>query len=80
MKYPKQDRAERVVDQRLELLKKTRRDHRTPMAVANRVRIGFGLRHVGKGMQHDVPPKGLTVRSVQSISDLQKYKLLMIIK
>jgi hypothetical protein len=34
----------RVVDDPLELLKKTRRDHRATKTVANRVRIGLGLR------------------------------------
>jgi hypothetical protein len=67
LKYPKKDRVGRVVDEPLELLKKTRRDHRTPLAIANRVRIGFGLRHVGKRMQHNVPPEGLAVRTVQAI-------------
>jgi hypothetical protein len=49
------------------LLKKTRRDHRTHKAVANRIRIGLGLRHVEIGMQHDVPPEGLAVRTAQAM-------------
>jgi hypothetical protein len=67
MEYPEEDGVGRVVDQGLELLKETRRDHRAPKAVANRVRIGLGLRHVGKGMQYDVPPEGLAVTAVESI-------------
>jgi hypothetical protein len=65
MEYPKQDRAGRVVDHWLELLKKTRRDHRASKAIANRIRIGLGLRHVGKRMQRDVPPEGLAVRTAK---------------
>jgi len=58
-KYPEEDPPGWVLDQGLELLKKTRRDHRATKTVANRARIGLGLRHVGKGMQHDIPQKGL---------------------
>jgi hypothetical protein len=64
---PEQDRARRMIDQGLELPQKTRYDHRTPQAIANRVRIGLGLRHVEKRMQHDVPPEGLAVRTVQAV-------------
>src|SRR5271165_7649928 len=63
MEYPWQDRAGRAVDQRLELLKRIRRDHRTARTIANRILIGLGLRHVEKRMQHDVPPEGLAKRN-----------------
>lgn len=36
MEYPEQDRVGRVVDQGLQLLKKTRRHHRAAKAIANR--------------------------------------------
>jgi hypothetical protein len=47
MEYPQDDPPGLVFDYGLGLLEEAERTHREPEAVANRVRIGLGLRHVG---------------------------------
>jgi hypothetical protein len=74
MEYPEEARAGRVVDQGLKLLKKPRRDHRPAETVANRVRIGLGIGNVGNRIQHDVPPEGMAVGTVQIIQLLGAAK------